>query len=467
MIEKAAAITTKLQPHQQRALNRALKNNLILAHSTGSGKTLTSIAIADALGLPTTVLTPASLVENYKKEIAKHKKGGPKIDVMSLPTAVSRNYKIPKGNTLIIDEAHALRNQGTARQKYIQDQLDNAGRVFALTGTPAYNDIADWSPLVNLVAKENVVPADKAAFTDKYIGYRKVYPPLLARLFHGAKPGVVPYLKNPSGLRKDILPYVDIFDTDIEKPERIDETIRVPMSKEQEDLYKYVAGKLPMSLLYKLRNNMPPSKQEARSLNSFLSGVRQVSNTPEAFVEGSEPGIKIQRAVDNLVKQLEKNDKLRALVYSNYLESGVDSYARLLDAKGIKYNKFTGSMTPKQKKQVVDAYNSGEVPIILGSGSASEGLDLKGTRLIQLLEPHFNDAKLDQVIGRGIRYKSHEGLPVKDRNVRVERYLSQLPEQRNWLGIKNKDTAVDDYLTTRAGEKTQLINEIKQTLLGK
>lgn len=59
---KLAEIITQLQPHQQAALNKALVKNLILAHSTGSGKTLTSIAIADKLGKPTTVLTPASLV---------------------------------------------------------------------------------------------------------------------------------------------------------------------------------------------------------------------------------------------------------------------------------------------------------------------------------------------------------------------------------------------------------------------
>lgn len=464
---KVADIVTKLQPHQQKALERALKKNLILAHSTGSGKTLTSIAIADALGMPATVLTPASLVENYKKEIAKHKKGGPKIDVLSLPTAVSRNYKIPKGNTLIIDEAHSLRNQGTQRQQYIKDQLNNVGRVFALTGTPAYNDIGDWAPLVNLVAKENVVPNDKTLFNDRYIGQKTIYPSFIDKILYKAKPGVVNYLKDPARLRKDIAPHVDIFDTDIEKPERIDETIHTPMSDKQESLYRYVAGKMPNSLLFKLRHNLPPSKQEAASLNSFLSGVRQISNSTEGFDVNGEPGIKLKTAADNLVKYLQKNKNARALVYSNYLESGIDSYARILDKEGIKYNKFNGSMTPKQKKQVVDDYNSGRVPVILGSGSASEGLDLKGTRMIQLLEPHFNDAKLDQVIGRGIRYKSHEHLPKEDRNVTVQRYLSKLKEHRNWLFQKKQDTSVDEYLTARAAEKTKLINDIKQALLSK
>ena len=144
-MNKHAEIITKLQPHQRKALSRALKNNLILAHSTGSGKTLTSIAIADALGRPATVL------------------------VLSLPTAVSRNIQIPKGNTLILDESHALRNSGTQKQKYIRNQLRNAGRVFALTGTPAYNNIADWAPLVNIVSGKPLVPEEPSAFRSRYV----------------------------------------------------------------------------------------------------------------------------------------------------------------------------------------------------------------------------------------------------------------------------------------------------------
>lgn len=138
---KYAKILTQLQPHQERALKKALVNNLILAHSLGSGKTLTSIAIADALGKPSTALVPASLVTNYEKEIRKHKKGGPPIRVLSLPTAVQQDIPIPAGNTVILDEAHSARNEGTARHEYLKRRLQNAGRIIALTGTPAYNKV--------------------------------------------------------------------------------------------------------------------------------------------------------------------------------------------------------------------------------------------------------------------------------------------------------------------------------------
>ena len=452
-MRKLADIISTLQPHQQRALERGLKNNLILAHSTGSGKTLTAIALADKIGKPTTVLTPASLVENFKKELAKHKKGGPRVDVMSLPTAVSRNYQIPEGNTLIIDEAHALRNAGTARQSYIKKQLDNAGRVFALTGTPNYNEIQDIAQLADIVAKDHVLPRD---FTERYINTRMIMPSWWDRVVHGVKPGEVKELARVNELREKLKNYVDVFDADVEKPKRIDEEYKVPMSEEQQELYNLVESRMPSSLVWKLRSNLPPNKEEARSFNSFLTGVRQVANSTEPFDTEGQPGTKLQLAVSKLSKLLQKNPQARALVYSNFLQGGVDSYAKLLDKEGIPYNKFTGQLSSKQKKAIVDAYNSGEVPVILASGAGSEGLDLKKTRLIQILEPHWNEAKLDQVIGRGIRYKSHEDLPLEDRNVTVQRFYS-LPNSGDGI-------TVDDYLATRAQEKRRLFEDLKKVL---
>ena len=347
---KYADIITKLQPHQQAAMSRALAGNLILAHSTGSGKTLTAIAAADKLGKPTTVLTPASLVENFKKELAKHKKGGPPFSTYSLTTAAGRGIPIPKGNTVIIDEAHMLRNEGTLRSQYLRDQLSNAGRIIALTGTPAYNNITDWAPLANLVAQKDVVPDTPEKFKEKFIYNKPVYPGFWARLLYGAKTGYVEELRNKGLLRKSLSPYVDVFNANIEKPEVTEQTVPVEMSPDQRLVYKYVEGAMPASLLFKLEHDLPPNKAEAVSLNSFLTGVRQVSNTPQQFVsEDMQPGPKITKAVEELKKGLKENPRFRALVYSNYLGSGIYPIAGELDKAKIPYATFTGDMTPAQK----------------------------------------------------------------------------------------------------------------------
>ena len=463
---KQAEIKTKLQPHQQEALKRALTGDVILAHSLGSGKTLTSIAIADALNKPTTVFTPASLVANYLKEIKKHKKGGPPIDVISLPTAVLRDYKVPEGNTVILDEAHTFRNPDTRKYQYMKEQLADAGRVVALTGTPAYNNLSDWGPLANLVARKKLVPDNFTEFKKRYIREIIKNPSWWQRLWYNAQPSVTEKLKNAEELHEKLAPYVHMYDAEVEKPKRIDETITVDMTKDQEELYNYVVGSLPPSLRWKLKMNLAPSKQEAKFLNAFLTGARQVSNTPEEYQLNANPGKKIRVAAKNLIKMYKNDPGFRALVYSNYIGSGLSSYGRMLTRAGIPYAKFTGNLTPEKKKKVVEDYNAGKVPVILGSGSASEGLDLKNTKLIQLLDPHFNNSRLEQVIGRGIRYKSHDSLPPDKRKVLVQHYLSTLPSETDWLGRPKPNASVDQYLTSRSEEKDQLIKEFKEALKG-
>lgn len=468
---KVAKVITQLQPHQEKAVAKALLNNIIFAHATGSGKTLTSIAAADRIGKPTIVLTPASLVNNYKKEIAKHLDDGSNFRVVSLPTAEKRNYPIPRGATVILDEAHALRNPNTSRYKYLDKQLSNAGRIIALTGTPAYNQLADLGPIVNIIARNHVFPTRPGEFNKHFL--QKSYDPQTWSQFFGFEPydsRKKTRLKNATELKKKLQQYVDIYGTSVEKPQQIDEEYEVLMDPEQQDVYDYVMKGVPPSIKYLLQNNLPPNKQQAKQLNAFLTGVRQVANTPEAFQDKNKTvGSKIRKAVEILEEEYARNPKLRAFVYSNFKDSGVDSVGRLLTERKIPYAVFHGGLTPKQKARIVAEYNAGKLPVVLGTGSASEGLDLKGTNIIQLLEPHFNDARIQQVIGRGIRYKSHDDLPPEERKVRVQRFFSkQRPGSLHdisfgLLGEGERDS-VDRYLYNRAKEKNNVIDQVKGTL---
>ena len=62
--------------------------------------------------------------------------------------------------------------------------------------------------------------------------------------------------------------------------------------------------------------------------------------------------------------------------------------------------------------------------VILGSESASEGLDFKYIREVHVLDPLHHLNKIEQIIGRGIRYCSHIDLPIQQRNVTVFLYAA-------------------------------------------
>ena len=59
--------------------------------------------------------------------------------------------------------------------------------------------------------------------------------------------------------------------------------------------------------------------------------------------------------------------------------------------------------------------------ILMITGAGAEGLDLKAVRQVHVVEPYWNQARLDQVFGRAVRVCSHADLDDAERD--VERYL--------------------------------------------
>ena len=139
-------------------------------------------------------------------------------------------------------------------------------------------------------------------------------------------------------------------------------------------------------------------------------------------------------------------------IYSEYLASGLVPIALALEHMGYnRYNSpnildFTDNpnkhknlgnyvflsgnvdISPNNQKsinEVVSPQNKdgSKIKIILGSVVASEGLDLKNIREIHILEPWFHLFRLEQIIGRGIRFCSHIDLPQEQRNVTVYHHV--------------------------------------------
>ncbi len=470
--DKTAEVRTELKPHQQRVVDRLSRPDqpgLVAIHGLGSGKTLSAIAATDALDMPTTAIVPASLRGNFRKELDKHLDAPPEdFELMSLPKAT----RTPPDHTglLILDEAHRLRDPASKGFRAMRDV--DAQKRLLLTASPTYNHPSDIAPLVNLAAGHQVLPQGKAEFERRYVRQRQVDPGLFARLFRGVKPGVRPELTHTGELKHVLDRWTDYYANPTDTadfPSRTDEVIPVPMSRQQRAVYDSIIGAAPAWMQYKIRSGLPPSKAESKDLNAFLTGARQAQLYPGVFqAAGGDPenATKQQAAFERFHKALEANPDHRAVVYSNYLDAGLSPYRHLLDEGHIPYAAFTGDMKSADREQAVRDYNEGKLKALLISSAGGEGLDLKGTRQIQILEPHFNAEKLKQVIGRGIRYHSHADLPEDQRNVAVEQYLSAMPE-RGALGklvFGKPDMTADQYLYQMSKDKEALNQQLRAIL---
>jgi SNF2 family DNA or RNA helicase len=472
---KLAKVVTPLQPHQQRVIDRLTnQQGLVVAHGLGSGKTLSSIAAAEALGLPTAVLVPASLQANYLKEVKKHTDTPPaNMSVGSLQKAVLRGTtEVPESGLLIIDEAHRLREPSTKAHRVISKA--KARKRMLLTASPVYNSPADVAALVNIAAGSKLLPANKPDFESKYVKMEAVDPSWFARTFRGITPGERPVLTNTQKLAPILKKWVDYHENPKGEhfAQRIEEYVHVPMSAKQQEVYDGLLEAAPKWVQYKVKQGLPPSKQEAQLINSFLTTQRQVSGSIKPFVDGMDSNdavphaAKANEAFKRFKANLEKNDRHKAVVYSNYLEAGLEPYEMLLKKEKIPFGVFTGNIKKKERDQMVNDFNDGKIKALLVSSAGGEGLDLKGTRQIQILDPHWNNEKIEQVIGRGIRFKSHDHLPEEERKVNVERYLATNRPGflRRLLDMKDPDQTADQYLTMMSKDKDALNDQLRSLL---
>lgn len=430
--------------------------------------TLASIASQEALGMRSSVVVPAALRANYEKEREKHLVGHrQQADIVSYEGAVRNGA--PKNQLLIADEAHRVRNPGTKANKALHGDFS---KRLLLSASPFYNHPSDIAPLVNIASGQKTLPESKSAFSEKYVVDRVVKPSFLDKHLRHLKPGVVSEL-NPRSRKElgQILgKWVDYHpNSKKDFPSVTHETVEVPMTARQLKLYDTVLGQAPAWVAAKIRSGLPPSKQEAQDLNAFMSGVRQVSNTSRAYGPGDggkheEP--KIEHAFNELKKELDSNPRSKAVVYSNFLESGVAPYRERLKASGIPFGEFTGEMNKRDRDEMVRKYNNGEIRALILSSAGGEGLDLKGTRLMQLLDPHWNEEKLKQVEGRGARYQSHVHLPEEERNVRVQNFVATRPRVTllEKAHAKNPGLAADQYLTQMSVDKAKLNNQFRRLL---
>jgi hypothetical protein len=106
--------------------------------------------------------------------------------------------------------------------------------------------------------------------------------------------------------------------------------------------------------------------------------------------------------------------------------------------------------------------------VIMITQSGAEGISLKHVRQVHVIEPYWNEIRINQVIGRAIRAGSHLDLPMKERDVQIFRYIVGFTRQqlKDSNTIKNKDGGMttDQYIDKVAQNKMKIINRIQTVM---
>ena len=464
---------TSLQPHQQRLEEEAEHGPLrkLMVWGVGSGKSLGSIAASETRKEPYVAVVPASLRNNFRKELDRWTDHQTPTEVMSY-SAIAQGKQPQHYKSIIADEAQNLKNPDSLRTQKFMQLARQADQVLMLSGTPLVNRPGDLAVPTEVLTGRHFTPD---SFEKEFMQNEQVKPGFFARMF-GIKPGDHPAIKNEKQLKSLLEGKVDWHMPDKPVVPTQHEDIEVEMSPEQSALYRSVWDKLPWHLRWKFKNQFPLSGDEMMRARSFLTGPRQVSLSTLPYMNNQDPykafeqSSKLKKAMELLQVKL-KDDRAKALIFSNFIDAGLTPYAAALAKANIPHAVFHGGLTDAARKKLVDDYNSDKIRVALLGPSGSEGLSFKGTQLIQLLDPHWSGVRGKQSVGRGLRFDSHAGLPEDLQNVHVQRFIARQPlsmRDRALAAIgfdRGQNThASDDYLLDMEKRKEELNSQFMDVL---
>lgn len=429
-----------LKEHQIIPIN-FLKDHhgVILYHSTGSGKTLTALFAVYQFPNDIVIMGPKSSKKTFLDNIGKANLDPNRVSFYSYAKAkviLKTDIKLFYDKCVIVDEAHNLRSE-TIDNLYIVDALTLCHKVILLTATPVINYLSDMSVLVNVAKNQDVLPTDRRLFDQMYFDQETLQLERTEVLFRKLE-NCVSYYKNISNM---------------DYPEVETHFMEVEMSPQQLNEYVYYVKKI----IYDNKTELLPDMQLLnidyaqlgnKKKNIFLTVTRQLSNTVNGV---SSPKI---TEIYNMIKA----GPYPIVVYSNYLKNGIYPIALLLEDDEITYETITGSTSIDKINFIVNNYNNNKYKVLLLSSAGSESLDLKKTRQVHIMEPHWNEARITQVIGRTVRYQSHVDLPLNERVVNVYRWISIFPDI-----IRNP--SADQYLMEISERKKKVFEKFNELII--
>ena len=117
------------------------------------------------------------------------------------------------------------------------------------------------------------------------------------------------------------------------------------------------------------------------------------------------------------------------------------------------YNGLWNELPPSlssELKEIAHNNNTGEIiKVFMITASGSEGINLRNTRYVHIVEPYWHPVRTEQVIGRARRICSHKDLPEALQTVEVYVYLMKFTREQLLsnasIELKVKDLSKREY----------------------
>ena len=381
---------TTLYPFQESGVSYALDHKYIINASTmGTGKTLMALEQIDRLGFPALIICPAFLKNVWAAEAKKHKPHlkiticKTKADIpKTLSGIVVVNYEqaehfghlVPAAGTVVIDEAHALKNIKAKRTVLIHKMIKaNPPKYLTLlTGTPIKNRVPELYSLLLLcsycpTAMANGYPV--TANIRSHWNFCKMFCEERAKRIPGGAFVTEFYgLKNPEKLKALI-----------------------------EGKYFRIKTENVLKLPEEIHQNIPVAKiTHAQDLEDAYARFEK------GKVANTETPVKLAVAVEKIkytaqyIETILEEDAGPVVVFSDHV-SPCEQLQEYFTAKSFKSAVITGKVDANKRQGIVDRFQAGDLDALFCTiGAASVGITLTRSNRIVFNDLPWVPGDLDQ-----------------------------------------------------------------------
>lgn len=428
----------QLRPHQTKVVNFLLKNRGVIAlHSTGSGKTLTSIASARAL-LERGIIKHAiaivnkSIIEQFWEEVRTVDPALEGKFTVTTPTKFTNNVNSYPVSTsiLIVDEAHQFANKDGKRTEIMLAATKKSPRVLLLTGTLVRNKPSDICPLVAMV--KGTSPEHMHAFDDMDIDVMR------------------------SQLKDTIAMHLIDKNKDEHYPSVVEHVVKIPSYMSTVNGVNQDPGGnkfLAKQKRYGLGSCTAASKLDNKSLRQCCEKCAWIIDRLSEWIRRGEKTVLFAAMVDTGARTLQQL-MVNVGINCHIIDGTTPADFRQEYVK--EFNKPLPLVGGGGKKKVPELLFSGGVPVFIITMAGAESIDLKGVRHIVFLNALWTWASEQQIIGRAQRYNSHANLPPSERNVNI--WKLQLVDDEGTADTKM------DIIARRKEEMAKQVEKVLQSV---
>lgn len=416
-----------------------------LADDMGLGKTVQILAYLEDLrtskpGARVLLIVPASLLGNWEKEKQKfapdmpvhilHGKPAPKLaedlrDSNAFLTVTTygmaarmEDLAKQEWDAVILDEAQAIKNPKTKQSQQIR-KIRGRSRI-ALTGTPIENDLVNLWAIFDfldrgLLGSMKEFKEFSAGLSTKPEGY--------AALRNMIAPFMLRRMKTDKSIISDL-------------PEKVEIVDYVSFSKKQQTLYKRVVD----GILEELQENQGSSafQRSALVLRSIMK-LKQICNHPDQYLGQPVSNWKDSGKFDMLrdICTTIAENRERVLVFTQFREMVPHIDRFLHEIFGTKGFTIDGSVPPKKRSKIVDAFQSERYYpyVVVTVKAGGTGLNLTNANHVIHFDRWWNPAVENQATDRAFRIGQKKDVMVHKLVCKgtIEEKIDQMIESKKKL----------------------------------